>query len=194
MWCSQGSGLSQVLFVSYTEKNSRNHCKVLGRIQNLKYTDTWLCRQLQLFSSCKTQSLEASILNLERCSKTTQDCLSQYKLKANPDKFMEQQNSRKYPCLAKIFNHKQKIFDSNSSCKNLEVKVGDNLTLKNHITNLKGTCAGRLIQLSKLRGTMSKEKFKNVVSATVILKITMVTLYILPTCRKFNKFRTLQQE
>ena len=51
------------------------------------------------------------------------------------------------------------------------MKLDENLTWKDHITNLKGTCAGRFIQLSKVRGSISKETFKNVVNATVISKI-----------------------
>ena len=42
---------------------------------------------------------------------------------------------------------------------------------KDHITNLKGACAGRPIELSKVRGSISKETFKNVVNSTVISKV-----------------------
>ena len=82
----QGSVLGPVLFVLYINEipaivakyvqNSTSEVSIHG------YAD-----DLQLFSSCTTQSLEACILNLEQCCKTILDWFSQNKLKANPDKF-----------------------------------------------------------------------------------------------------------
>ena len=73
------------------------------------------------------------------------------------------------------------------------MKLDENLTWKDHITNLKGTCAGRLIQLSKVRGSMSKETFKNVVNATIISKVNYGDIvYASAASTNLQKVRQIQ--
>ena len=73
------------------------------------------------------------------------------------------------------------------------MKLDENLTWKDHVTSLKGTCAGRLIQLSKVRGSMSKETFTNVVNATVISKINYGdTVYASATSTNLEKVQQIQ--
>ena len=116
---------------------------------------------LQLFSSCTTQSLEACIRNLKQCCETILEWFSQNKLKANPDKFQfiiygTKQQHKKIPAQLKSITINEISLTATSVVKNLGMKLDENLTWKDHITNLKGTCAGRLIQLTKVRGSMSK--------------------------------------
>ena len=48
------------------------------------------------------------------------------------------------------------------------MKFDQNLTWNEHITDLNGSNAGKLIQISKLRSPMTKEVLRNLVSATVM--------------------------
>ena len=193
----QGSVLGPVLFVLYINEipaivakyvqNSTSEVSIHG------YAD-----DLQLFSSCTTQSLEACILNLEQCCKTILDWFSQNKLKANPDKFQfiiygTKQQHKNIPAQLKSITINETSLTATSVVKNLGMKLDENLTWKDHITNLKGTCAGRLIQLSKVRGSMSKETFKNVVNATVISKINYGDIvYASATSTNLQKVQQIQ--
>ena len=49
--------------------------------------------------------------------------------------------------------------------------IDENLTWEDHISQLRGTCTGRRIQLSNVRGSMGKEIFNNAVNTTFISKI-----------------------
>ena len=53
----------------------------------------------------------------------------------------------------------------------IPMTIDENLTWEDHISQLRGTYAGRLIQLSNVRGPMGKEIFKNAVNTIFILKI-----------------------
>ena len=97
-------------------------------------------------------------------------------MKANPDKFQfiiygTKQQHKNISVQLKSITINETSLKATSVAKNLGMKLDENLTWKDHITNLEGPCAGRLIQLSKVRGSMSKETFRNVVNATVISKV-----------------------
>ena len=52
------------------------------------------------------------------------------------------------------------------------MKFDQNLTWNEHITDLKRSSADKLIQISKFRGSMTKEVLRNLVSATVMSRVS----------------------
>ena len=52
------------------------------------------------------------------------------------------------------------------------MKFDPNLTWNEHITDLKRSSAGKLIKISKLRGSTTKEVLRNLVSATTMSRVS----------------------
>ena len=97
------------------------------------------------------------------------------------------------PAQLKSITINETSLTATSVVKNLGMKLDENLTWKDHISNLKGTCAGQLIQLTKVRGSMSKETFKNVVNNTVISKINYGDIaYASATSTNLQKIQQIQ--
>ena len=73
------------------------------------------------------------------------------------------------------------------------MKIDEYLTWKDHLTNIKGTWAGRLIELWKERKSMSKEASKTVVNATVISEISYCDIvYASATSTNLQKVQQIQ--
>ena len=73
------------------------------------------------------------------------------------------------------------------------MKFDPNLAWNEHITDLKRSSAGKLIQISKLRGSMTKEACRNLVSATVMSSVSYGDI-VYDTARKnvTNKAQIIQ--
>ena len=77
--------------------------------------------------------------------------------------------------------------------KFLGKKFDQNLTVKEHITDLKQSSAGKRMQISNLRGSTTKEVLRNLVSATVMSRVSYGDiLYNLTSKNATNKAQMIQ--
>ena len=105
------------------------------------------------------------------------DLFTKNKLKANPDKFQyifygTRQQLAKISPESKTILIQDTLIKAIPTVKKLGMKFDQNLTWNEHITDLKRSSAGKLIQISKLRGSMTKEALGNLVSATVMSRVS----------------------
>ena len=114
------------------------------------------------------------------------DWFTKNKLKANPYKsqyiiYGTRQQLAKISPGSKTILIQDTLIKAIPTVKNLVMKFDQNLTWNKHITDLKRSRGGKLTQISILRGSMTKEALRNLVSATETSR---------PTSKQARTFRS----
>ena len=98
------------------------------------------------------------------------------KLKANPDKFQfiifgTNKQLAKIPHSCTKIDIQDNVVEAAKEVKTLGVQIDQTLSWNSHISQLKKSCAGKLIQMKQIRDCMKRETFSNVVQACVLSSV-----------------------
>ena len=168
----QGSVLGPTLFNLYINEIPAMLKKLSSNDSNIHgYAD-----DLQLYSSCKAEKVEEMLSMLKDDIYLILEWFSANKLKANPDKFQfiifgtNKQLAKIPPSCTKI-DIQDNLVEAAKEVKILGMQIDQTLSWKSHISHLKKSCAGKLIQMKQIRNCMKRETFSNVVQACVLSSV-----------------------
>ena len=168
----QGSVPGPTLFNLYINEIPAMLKKLSSNDSNIHgYAD-----DLQLYSSCKAERVEETLSMLKDDIYLILEWFSENKLKANPDKFQfiifgtNKQLAKIPPSCTKI-DIQDNLVEAAKEVKILGMQIDQTLSWNSHISHLKKSCAGKLIQMKQIRNCMKRETFSNVVQACVLSSI-----------------------